>query len=123
MSRRNRGGGGGGGGGGGAFGVDLSFQGEVTGTSPSVIGAVYLPAVTLTTASRVLLGVIGAGTATLQLVEQATSTVVATWTRAGALTDVALAAPTAALAAGWYAVDLAGDAGGTVVRCYGAHLE
>ena len=122
MSRRNRGGGGGGGGSS-AFGLDLSFQGEVTGTSPAIIGAVYLPAVTLTTASRVLLGVVGTGTATLQLVEQSTSTVVATWTRTGALTDVTLAAPTSALSAGWYAVDLAGDAGGTVVRCYGAHLE
>jgi hypothetical protein len=104
-------------------GFDLSFQGENTGTSPLVIGAVYLPAITLAVASRVLLGVVGAGTAELRLVEQATSTVVATWTRTGALTDVALAAPTAALAAGWYVFDLAGSAGGTITRCYGAHLE
>lgn len=104
-------------------GFDLSFQGENTGTNPLVIGAVYLPAITLSTASRVLLGVVGAGTATLRLVEQATSTVVATWTRTGALTDVALGAPTAALAAGWYVFDIAGSAGGTVTRCYGAHLE
>ena len=102
---------------------DLAFQGENTGTSPLVIGSVYLPGFALTTASRVLLGVVGAGTATLRLVEQATSTVIATWTRTGALTDVPLAAPTAALPAGWYVFDLAGDAGGTVTRCYGAHLE
>ncbi len=104
-------------------GFDLSFQGENTGTSPLVIGAVYLPAITLTVASRVLLGVVGAGTATLRLVEQATSTVVATWTQTGALTDVPLGAPTAALAAGWYVFDLAGSAAGTITRCYGAHLE
>jgi hypothetical protein len=113
----------GGGGGGDAFSSDLAFQGEATGTSPVVIGSVYLPAVTLTTASRVLLGVVGAGTATLRFVEQATSTIVATWTRTGALTDVALGAPTAALPAGWYVFDLAGDVPATVVRCYGAHLE
>lgn len=109
--------------GGGAAGFDLSLQGENTGTSPLVIGAVYLPAITLTVASRVLLGVVGAGDATLRLVEQTTSTVVATWTRTGALTNVALSAPTAALSAGWYVFDLAGSAGGTVTRCYGAHLE
>jgi hypothetical protein len=109
--------------GGGVAGFDLSFQGENTGTSPLVIGSVYLPATTLTVASRVLLGVVGAGTATLRLVEQATSTVVATWTQTGALTDVPLAAPTAALPAGWYVFDLAGSAAGTVTRCYGAHLE
>lgn len=101
---------------------DLAFQGEVTGTSPVVIGAVYLSAVTLTTASRVLLGVVGSGTATLRLVNQSTSTVAATWTRTGALTDVALGAGVA-LAAGWYVFDLAGDVSATVVRCYGAHLE
>jgi hypothetical protein len=67
--------------------------------------------------------VVGAGTATLRLVEQATSTVVATWTQTGALTDVSLAAPTAALAAGWYVFDLAGSTAGTITRCYGAHLE
>ena len=109
--------------GGGSAKFDLCFQGENTGNSPLVVGAVYLPGLALTTASRVLLGVVGAGTATFRLVEQSTSTVVATWTRTGALANVVLAAPTSALSAGWYVLDLAGDSVTTVTRCYGAHLE
>lgn len=104
--------------------LDVSFQGENTGTSPLVIGSVWFPATTtLAATARVLAGVVGAGTATVRLVEQATSTVVATWTTAAALGNVTLGAPTAALASGWYVFDLAGSAAGTVTRCYGAYLE
>lgn len=104
--------------------IQISLLGEVTGNTPAVLGAFYLSsATTFAATSRVLAGVVGAGTTTVRLVEQATSTVVATWTTAAAIGDVTLGAPTALLAAGWYAFDLAGSGAGTVTRCYGAFLE
>jgi hypothetical protein len=109
----------------GAGGLDLSFMGEVTGVTPFVIGAVYLTVGTMSDVSRVLAGVVGTGTATVQLIRQSDSTVIATWTSAldAPLDDVLLGVSVPIAAAGWYVFDLAGNDPATVTRCYGAHLE
>jgi hypothetical protein len=104
---------------------DLVLNATNTGTSPLVIGAVYLTnAVVYGTSSRALIGTSAGGTATLKLRRQSTGVLVtgASWAVTGALADVALGSPITVPATDWYTIELLGDAGGTVSLAYGLTL-
>lgn len=104
---------------------DVSLDGVQTGTSPLVVGAVYLAnGVTYGVSSLALIGTVAGGTATLQLRRQTTGVLLsgASWAVTGALASVALVGPAAVPATDWYTIELLGDAAGTVSLAYGLTL-
>lgn len=91
-----------------------AFSEDQTGTTPLLVGSVYLPFGALQALSRSMLGTTAGGTATLELRRFTGGTVVATWQATGALQDVQLGAPVNLPATDWYDIYIYGDAGPTV---------
>jgi len=105
--------------------LELSLNGSHTGTSPLVIGAVYLTAGTIYgTSSGALLGTGAGGTATLQLRRQTTAVLFAgaSWAVTGGLANVVLGSPATVPNTDWYTIELLGSAGGTISLAYGLRL-
>lgn len=102
---------------------NLAIHDTQTGTTPKMVGAVWLDICTLQTASRVLLGTAAGGTATLELRRFTGGTLIYTFSATGALQSVALSPATAIAAADWYELYLYGSALGTVTLLEGVHIE
>lgn len=104
---------------------DLVFAASHTGTSPLVIGAVYLlNGSSYGTASRAFIGTGAGGTATLQLRRQTTGVLLAgaSWAVTGALADVALGSPFSVSNTDWYTIEIVGSGVSTVSLAYGLSL-
>lgn len=102
---------------------NLAIHDTQTGTTPKMVGAVWLDICTLQTASRVLLGTAAGGTATLELRRFTGGTLIYTFSATGALQSVALSPATSIAAADWYELYLYGSALGTVTLLEGVHIE
>jgi hypothetical protein len=106
---------------------ELGLGTDAQGTTPVVIGAVYLEnGVTILGKSNALLGTIAGGTGTVQLRRQGTGALLAgaSWDYTGVgIGDDALAADVAIAATDWYTIELVGDALDTVAVCYGLTLN
>lgn len=94
--------------------IRQAFDQTQTGTTPLLVGSVYLPAGTLQAVSRSMLGTTGGGTATLELRRFTGGAVITSWDTTGALADTPLAAAATIPASDWYDVFIYGDAGPTV---------
>ncbi len=94
--------------------IRQAFDENHTGTTPELVGSVYLPLGTLQSNARCMLGTTAGGTATLELRRFTGGAVVATWTAAGALQDSLLGSSIGLPAADWYDIYLYGDAAPTV---------
>lgn len=104
---------------------EYALAGSITGTSPLVVGAVYLlSGQVLSTSSRALIGTGAGGTATLQLRRQTTAVLLsgASWAVTGGLASIALGSPVTVANTDWYTIELFGSAGGTVSLAYGLVL-
>ena len=99
--------------------ISQAFDQEQTGTTPLLVGSVFLPVGTLQAASRVMLGTGAGGTATLELRRFTGGALLATWTQTGALQDTLLGASVAVADADWYDITIFGDAGPTVAQIKG----
>lgn len=103
----------------------LIVTGQVTGTGPEVVGAVYLTnGMTIDQTSRAYLGTSAGGTATLRVRRTGTGTLVGgfSWSVTGGLADTTLAGNVSITDSDWYTFELLGDAGGTVALAYGVRL-
>lgn len=100
---------------------------DAQGTTPLVIGAVYLEnGVTILGKSNALLGTIAGGTGTVQLRRQGTGALLAgaSWDYTGVgVSNDTLAGDVAIVADDWYTIELVGDALDTVAVCYGLTLN
>lgn len=85
-----------------------------TGTTPKLVGSVYLPGGSLGAEARVMLGTVAGGTASLELRRFTGGTLIYTWTATGALQDVPAIGGIMIPANDWYDLYLYGDAGPTV---------
>jgi len=104
---------------------EYALAGSITGTSPLVVGAVYLlSGQVLSTSSRALIGTAAGGTATLNLRRQTTAVLLsgASWAVTGAIASVVLGSPVTVSNTDWYTIELSGSAGGTVSLAYGLVL-
>ena len=104
---------------------EYALAGSITGTSPLVVGAVYLlSGQVLSTSSRALIGTGAGGTATLNLRRQTTAVLLsgASWAVTGAIASVVLGSPVTVANTDWYTIELSGSAGGTVSLAYGLVL-
>jgi len=104
---------------------EYALAGSITGTSPLVVGAVYLlSGQVLSTSSRALIGTGAGGTATLNLRRQTTAVLLsgASWAVTGAIASVVLGSPVTVSNTDWYTIELSGSAGGTVSLAYGLVL-
>lgn len=100
-------------------GVRQAFEQSQTGTTPLLVGSVYLVAGTLQATSKCMMGTSAGGTATVELRRFTGGAVITTWAASGARQNKTLGATAAIAAADWYDVYLYGDAGPTVAEVWG----
>jgi len=94
--------------------IRQAFNQTQTGTTPLLIGSVYLPAGTLQATAKCMLGTLAGGTATIELRRFTGGAAITTWTATGALQNSVLGGSVVTPADDWYDLYLYGDAGPTV---------
>lgn len=105
--------------------VELAFNDSILGTTPLIVGSVYLGITTITTASRAMVGTQAGGIGTVRLRRNGTGVLVpnATWSFNGVgLSNVTLALAAAIAVADWYDIEIVGDLVGTTALLKGLHL-
>lgn len=102
--------------------VDQALVDQQTGTTPLLVGSVFLPAGTLQASSSVLMGTGGAGTASLEIRRASLGTLVATFTAAAIPAEVTLGSAVALPGAEFYDITIFGDAAPTTAILNGLNL-
>lgn len=111
----------------GAYSYTLSFSTPGSGTSPVVVGAVYLTSGSVILAtSNALVGTAAGGTGTLQLRRNGTGALLsgASWAYTGTgVSNITLSGSVSVSVSDWYTAEIVGDSGATVPIAYGLSLN